>query len=103
MKLNHEVDTNVIKDRQQWFWRRVTLQATLFVLLAILSYKAGIHAVQDEDWADVTIIGFLLAAINWLVTIYFAMVNDAAKISNVVNTLGGAIGEARNGNKKEDE
>jgi hypothetical protein len=103
MKLNHDIDPNIIKDRQQWFWRRITLQTTLLVLLGILTYKAGVQSMLKENWVDVTIIGFLLSAIIWLNTIYFAMVNDAAKISSVINTLGGAIGEARNGNKKENE
>ena len=95
-------DDEIIKSRQQWFWRRITLQFSLFVLLAILSFKAGYSAVLDQNWPDVTIIGLLLAAIVWLITIYFAAVNDAAKISNLVTTLGGAIGEARNGNKNDE-
>lgn len=92
----------VIKSRQQWFWRRITLQFSLLVLLAILSFKAGYSAVLDQNWPDVTIIGLLLAAIVWLITIYFAAVNDAAKIGSLVSTLGGAIGEARGETKKEE-
>lgn len=96
------VHEDVLKERQSWFWRRITLQTTLFSLLAMLGYITIKTALLKQDWTGVSIVCALLVAIVWLVTIYFAAVNDAAKISSVVGSLGKAIGDARENDKKDE-
>lgn len=93
--LTKNVDDQVMRDRQTWFWRRVTLQGCLVSLIAILTHSSLVTASLQNDWPTVALQLGLIAAIIWLVTIYFAAVNDASKITSFVGAVGDAVGDAR--------
>lgn len=93
----HEVADDIMNSRQAWFWRRVTLQSVLLVLCSMLAYSVIVTANLKNDWPTVAIQLGLIGAIVFLVTIYFAAVNDANKISNFVGAVGHAVGDARDG------
>lgn len=91
------VHDDVKKDRQMWFWRRITLQGTLIALILMLGHSSFVTAKLQNDWPTVVNQLGLIGAIVFLVSIYFAMVNDADKISRFVGSVGNAIGDARHG------
>ena len=87
-----KADDTVIQDRQKWFWRRTTLQLTLASLIGILWLT---NTNPTDSWPEFAYKAALIAAITILVIMYFAMVNDAAKLQGVISTVGKAVGEAR--------
>lgn len=91
------IDEDILKSRQAWFWRRTTLQAALASLIVFLGYEVFTTAALDLAWTDVAVIGILVAAIAWLVTMYFAMVDSAEKVTTVVTAVGDAVDKARAG------
>lgn len=92
-----EIAEDIMNSRQAWFWRRVTLQAVLTVLCAMLAYSVLVTASLRNDWTTVTVQLGLIGAVVFLVTIYFAAVNDANKIANFVGAVGHAVGDIRDG------
>lgn len=90
-----EVSEDIMKSRQSWFWRRVTLQATLAALVVFLGFEVYITAGRVLAWTDVAIIITLVSAITFLLSMYFAMVDNATKLSGVVSAIGDAVGDAR--------
>lgn len=96
-----EVSEDVMRGRQAWFWRRVTLQAILTAFTLMLGWEVWITASRVLGWTDVAIIITLVSAIVFLVSMYFAMVDNADKLSNVVNSIGDAVGDARGVNSNQ--
>ena len=86
---------DIKRERQIWFWRRVTLQTSVLAFQAMLAYSVIITASLKNDWSTLSLQLGLIAAIVFLTTIYFASVNDSAKIDRFVGSLGKAIGDAR--------
>lgn len=92
-----KLSPEVLQSRQMWFWRRITLQSVVTFLCTVLGYTVIVTADLQNDWPTVATQIGLLTAIVWLVTIYFAAVNDADKIASVVTSIGAAVGDARDG------
>ncbi len=92
-----EIPADVMQGRHAWFWRRITLQAVLTSLNAMLAYSVYITSALKNDWTTFWLQLSLISAIVWLITIYFAAVNDAAKITKVIGSIGAAVGDARDG------
>lgn len=90
-----ELSEEVLRGRQTWFWRRTTLQVVLGVLCAILAVQVAKTATLNGDWPTTVVTLALIAAVAWLVTMYFAMVDNANKVVAVVNQIGESVGEAR--------
>lgn len=90
-----ELSEEVLRGRQTWFWRRTTLQAVLVALIGILFVQINKTAALDGDWPTTWVTIVLIGAIAWLVTMYFAMVDSAAKVVSVVEQVGESVGEAR--------
>lgn len=92
-----EINEEILRNRQTWFWRRVTLQATLAVMLVILVKSVAVTSGLANDWPTASVQLGLLAAIAWLITMYFAMVDSADKAGKVIEEVGDAVGHARHG------
>lgn len=90
-----QADDQIIRDRQQWFWRRLTLQLTLTSIILILANSIFSIPPEAYTFKHLYLHLGLCAAAVFLVTIYFAAVNDAAKISKFVGAVGNAIGDAK--------
>lgn len=90
-----EVPEDIRRGRQQWTMRRLTLQSALFVLSVALFKAVLMTTAKVGDWPNTVTIVALISAIAWLVTMYFAMVDNAEKVSKVVGDVGEAIGNAR--------
>lgn len=90
-----EVSPEIMKARQGWFWRRLTLQLTLLALVGCLVFEVCVTASRVLGWTDVAVILILAGAIVFLVSMYFAMVDNAEKLKTVVGSVGDAIGDAR--------
>jgi hypothetical protein len=89
------MDEDIAKSRQAWFWRRTTLQVTLGVILLMLTYTVCVNAPLEVDWTDVAIIAILTSAAVFLVSMYFAMVDNATKLAATVTAIGDAVDKAR--------
>lgn len=89
------VDTEIMKSRQAWFWRRTTLQLTLVALVAMLFFSIAKTAALENDWPTVVVQCSLIAAVAWLVTMYFAMVDNADKLASAARAIGDGVGAAR--------
>lgn len=89
------LDDDTLKARQAWFWRRTTLQITLAALTLILGYSVVVTAGLELSWKDVAVQCALTAGIVWLVTMYFAMVDSADKLSAAARAIGDGVGAAR--------
>lgn len=85
----------VMKNRQAWFWRRTTLQITLLALALVLAASMFITASRAGDWPTTVVQVTIVAAMAWLVTMYFAMVDNAAKVGDLVKQIGEAVDKAR--------
>lgn len=96
-----QLSEEVKKERKAWFWRRITLQFTLTSFQLMLAYSVWVTSTLKNDWTTLSLQLGLIAASVWLVTIYFAAVNDAAKIAHVVKAVGEAVGDAREADKKD--
>lgn len=90
-----DVNFDVMRSRQAWFWRRTTLQAALAALTLILGYSVVVTAGLELSWKDVAVQCALTAGIVWLVTMYFAMVDSADKLSAAARAIGDGVGAAR--------
>lgn len=95
--MGQEISADIMNSRQAWFWRRITLQAVLVVLCSMLAFSVIVTADLQNDWTTMTVQLGLIGAIVFLVTIYFAAVNDANKIANFVGAVGHAVGDIRDG------
>lgn len=89
------LDDDTLKSRQAWFWRRTTLQATLASLVLALFYSVVTTAGLVNDWPTVVLQCALIAAVAWLVTMYFAMVDNAEKLASAARAIGDGVGAAR--------
>lgn len=85
----------VLADRQKWFWRRTTLQTVLLALVVALLHSSFTTASLQNDWPTVATQALLTGAIVWLVSMYFAMVDNANKLNAMIKTTGQAIKDAR--------
>ncbi len=94
-KLFHDVPADIMQGRQQWFWRRITLQIVLIALLAIHGFMTLGVIASTQNWPLFAIISVQLASIVWLVTMYYAEVNNADKLANVARSIGAAVGDAK--------
>jgi ABC-type sugar transport system substrate-binding protein len=86
---------DIMKSRQAWFWRRTTLQVTLLALALVLAASMFITASRAGDWPTTVVQVAIVSAMAWLVTMYFAMVDNAAKVGELVKQIGDAVDKAR--------
>lgn len=90
-----EAADDIVRSRQTWFWRRVTLQAVLFVQAIVLAATILITSHRSGDWPTAAVQLGILTSQAWLVTMYFAMVDNASKVSAVIEDIGKAVGAAK--------
>lgn len=92
-----EVSEEIMRDRQTWFWRRVTLQVVIFILSSVLAAQVYLSSGKTDNWPAAIVSCTIIAAIAWLVTMYFAMANNVAKVTGLISTVGDSVGHARQG------
>jgi LPS O-antigen subunit length determinant protein (WzzB/FepE family) len=93
--MGDELTDEVKVARQTWFWRRTTLQVTLFFLAVALVLTLLLSGMRSGDWPTAAIQVAIVAAIAWLNTMYFAMVDNADKVANVIREAVDAIDASR--------
>jgi len=88
-------EEDIILSRRSWFWRRITLQVVLGWLGVILSVMVGITAMRTGDWPTAAVQIALIAGMAWLVTMYFAQVNNADRIKGLVESATEGLARAK--------
>ena len=81
------VSEDVMASRQTWFCRRTTLQLVLVALSVTLMYDLSLAAARPGDWPTAAVALALVGAIAWLVTMYFAMVDNASKVATLLEDV----------------
>lgn len=90
-----EVSKDIMHNRQAWFWRRTTLQASLFFLAITLILTLAASGMRTGDWPTAMVQIAIVGAICWLNTMYFAAVDNADKLKSVLSEVTEAVVEAR--------
>lgn len=88
---------DVLAARQKWFWRRTTLQVTLAVFAALLFSNFITHAGTELNWPAAFVQVSMVAAMAWLITMYFAMVDSADKIGALADKATALVGQIKDG------
>lgn len=86
---------DILVSRKSWFWRRTTLQVILAWFGIILSVTVGITAMRTGDWPTAAVQIALIAGMAWLVTMYFAQVNNADRIKGLVESATEGLARAK--------
>lgn len=92
---NHSLPDDIVKSRQSWFWRRTTLQLTLIAFWILLGVSVVLGGAQTGNWPTAVVQLGLMGGMTWLVTLYFAMVDSADKVTRLITETGKAIAEAK--------